>query len=45
MLKGELVEVGDVHQVSTAPKHEYTRKLWNAIPQLPVHDLSSGVTA
>jgi peptide/nickel transport system ATP-binding protein len=35
MLKGELVEVGDVTQVSQAPAHEYTRKLWNAIPQLP----------
>ena len=35
MLKGELVEVGDVRQVSHAPVHDYTRKLWNAIPQLP----------
>jgi peptide/nickel transport system ATP-binding protein len=35
MLKGELVEVGDVQQVSHAPKHDYTRKLWSAIPQLP----------
>jgi peptide/nickel transport system ATP-binding protein len=35
MLKGELVEVGDVRQVSTDPKHEYTRKLWSAIPTLP----------
>jgi peptide/nickel transport system ATP-binding protein len=35
MLKGELVEVGDVAQVSRAPAHDYTRKLWNAIPQLP----------
>ena len=35
MLKGELVEVGDVRQVSHAPVHEYTRKLWGAIPQLP----------
>jgi peptide/nickel transport system ATP-binding protein len=37
MLKGELVEVGDVRQVSRAPAHEYTRKLWGAIPQLPGH--------
>jgi peptide/nickel transport system ATP-binding protein len=37
MLKGELVEVGDVRQVSQSPAHEYTRKLWNAIPQLPDH--------
>jgi len=35
MLKGELVEVGDVSQVSRAPIHEYTRKLWSAIPVLP----------
>lgn len=35
MLRGELVEVGDVRQVSQAPVHDYTRKLWNAIPQLP----------
>lgn len=35
MLKGELVEVGDVQQVSHAPMHEYTRKLWGSIPQLP----------
>jgi peptide/nickel transport system ATP-binding protein len=35
MLRGELVEVGDVRQVSTAPAHEYTRKLWSAIPMLP----------
>ena len=37
MLKGELVEVGDVRQVSHAPVHEYTRKLWGSIPQLPGH--------
>ena len=37
MLKGELVEVGDVRQVSRAPAHDYTRKLWGAIPQLPGH--------
>jgi peptide/nickel transport system ATP-binding protein len=37
MLRGELVEVGDVRQVSRAPVHEYTRKLWSAIPQLPGH--------
>jgi peptide/nickel transport system ATP-binding protein len=35
MLKGELVEVGDVKQVSQSPVHAYTSKLWNAIPQLP----------
>lgn len=37
MLKGELVEVGDVNQISHAPRHDYTRKLWSAIPQLPAH--------
>lgn len=37
MLKGELVEVGDVRQVSRAPVHDYTRRLWGAIPQLPGH--------
>lgn len=35
MLKGELVEVGEVRQVSSAPNHEYTRRLWGAIPSLP----------
>ena len=35
MLKGELVEVGDVAQVSRAPAHDYTRRLWSAIPTLP----------
>lgn len=35
MLKGELVEVGDVRQVSRAPRHDYTRRLWQAIPSLP----------
>ena len=37
MLKGELAEVGDVRQVSRAPVHDYTRRLWGAIPQLPGH--------
>ncbi len=35
MLKGQLVEVGDVSQVSRAPAHAYTRQLWDAIPHLP----------
>ena len=44
MLKGELVEVGDVRQVSGAPAHDYTRRLWNAIPQLPGRpELAGGV--
>ena len=45
MLKGELVEVGDVSQVSQSPVHEYTRKLWNAIPQLPASAHAPGVFA
>ena len=35
MLKGELVEVGDVGQVSRAPRHDYTRTPVAAIPSLP----------
>ena len=36
--------VGDVRQVSHAPTHEYTRKLWNAIPQLPGRpELAGGI--
>ena len=45
MLKGELVEVGDVKQVSQSPAHDYTRKLWNAIPQLPRQSRLTGETA
>ena len=45
MLKGELVEVGDVRQVSQAPVHDYTHKLWNAIPQLPTRPHLAGETA
>jgi len=45
MLKGELVEVGDVRQVSRAPLHDYTRKLWSAIPQLPGHSALREVLA
>jgi peptide/nickel transport system ATP-binding protein len=41
MLKGELVEVGDVRQVSRAPLHDYTRTLWRSIPGLP----STGLAA
>ncbi|CCM78627.1 ABC transporter ATP-binding protein [Rhizobium mesoamericanum] len=43
MLKGELVEVGDVRQVSQAPAHDYTRKLWNAMPQLPGRHLAGAI--
>ncbi|WP_416068220.1 ABC transporter ATP-binding protein [Rhizobium sp. ZK1] len=45
MLKGELVEAGDVRQVSQTPLHDYTRKLWNAIPQLPTQSHLSGAFA
>jgi peptide/nickel transport system ATP-binding protein len=45
MLKGELVEVGDVRQVSQSPAHEYTRKLWNSIPQLPTRPRLTGEIA
>ncbi|ANK75155.1 ABC transporter ATP-binding protein [Ensifer sp. ENS07] len=43
MLKGQLVEVGDTQQISRAPEHDYTRKLWGAIPQLPSSVRSLGV--
>ncbi|MBD9510788.1 ABC transporter ATP-binding protein [Ensifer sp. ENS10] len=43
MLKGQLVEVGDTQQISSAPQHDYTRKLWGAIPQLPPTVRSLGV--
>ena len=45
MLKGELVEVGDVRQVAEAPQHDYTRRLWNAIPKLPDNSRLTGVLA
>ena len=38
MLKGELVEVGDVKQISAAPAHDYTRKLWSSVPLLPARE-------
>ncbi len=43
MLKGQLVEVGDTQQISRAAIHDYTRKLWGAIPQLPRSVRSLGV--
>ncbi|KUO18161.1 peptide ABC transporter ATP-binding protein [Streptomyces dysideae] len=30
--RGRIVEVGDAHQVSTAPRHDYTRRLQMAAP-------------
>ena len=33
MKKGEIVECGETIQLFERPKHEYTKKLWSAIPQ------------
>ncbi|PYE44405.1 ABC transporter ATP-binding protein [Paenibacillus barcinonensis] len=40
MLNGKLVELGDTLDVISAPLHEYTRKLLNAVPELEgdMHD-------
>jgi peptide/nickel transport system ATP-binding protein len=38
MLQGELIEVGAVKQISTAPAHDYTRKLWSSVPLLPARE-------
>lgn len=35
MHKGKIVEAGTVHQVLSAPQHPYTKKLLNAVPQVP----------
>jgi ABC-type glutathione transport system ATPase component len=32
LLNGKIVEIGPAHEVSTAPKHEYTRRLQMAAP-------------
>lgn len=32
LYRGEIVEMGDAHQVATAPRHEYTHKLQMAAP-------------
>jgi ABC-type glutathione transport system ATPase component len=34
MYKGRLVELGDTEQITTAPRHEYTRTLLNATPEI-----------
>ena len=34
MQNGEIVEMGGVQQVLTAPRHEYTRRLLNAVPTM-----------
>jgi peptide/nickel transport system ATP-binding protein len=36
MYKGKIVEHGGVEQVLTQPKHQYTRKLLEAVPMLSV---------
>ena len=35
MLTGRIVEQGPVDQITRAPQHDYTRRLWDAIPRLP----------
>jgi peptide/nickel transport system ATP-binding protein len=42
MHAGEVVEFGDRYQVITAPRHEYTKSLINALPQA---DGSHGISA
>ena len=34
MLEGELVEVNDAQTIYTAPRHDYTRRLWASMPKL-----------
>ena len=34
MLEGELVEVAPAAEIVAAPKHDYTRRLWAAMPRL-----------
>jgi peptide/nickel transport system ATP-binding protein len=34
MQNGEIVEIGDVQHVLTAPQHAYTRRLLNASPTM-----------
>ena len=45
MLKGELVESGDVDQMRNMPQHPYTKSLWAAIPQLPKTRQLAGASA
>jgi peptide/nickel transport system ATP-binding protein len=42
MLTGRVVEQGPVDQITRAPQHDYTRRLWEAIPRLPA---AAGVEA
>ncbi|NBN63940.1 ATP-binding cassette domain-containing protein [Microvirga tunisiensis] len=34
MLRGEIVEIGETDQMVNAPRHDYTRALWEAMPIL-----------
>ncbi|MBB5575491.1 ABC transporter ATP-binding protein [Rhizobium paranaense] len=34
MLKGEIVETAPVADIVAAPRHDYTRRLWDAMPRL-----------
>lgn len=38
MLEGEIVETAPVHDLFTAPKHEYTKRLLAAVPRLEIVD-------
>ena len=40
MLRGEIVESGPVADVLTSPRHDYTRRLLAAVPQLDIPGLS-----
>lgn len=37
MLKGQIVEMGDKHQIFEAPQDAYTQKLLSAIPKVAMH--------
>ena len=41
MLRGEIVETGSVEEVLLSPKHEYTRELLAAVPQLVIAEDSA----
>jgi peptide/nickel transport system ATP-binding protein len=34
MRKGEIVELGDAEQITSAPRHEYTKTLLAATPEV-----------
>ena len=36
MKQGQIIEQGDVEKIMTSPTDPYTRKLIEAIPQIPV---------